>query len=312
MEEEKVMAEQIDAQGRLEAVQALIGDCETTAVEIEGQFAELDTIIGISETRTERLLTDVDNTATEIIGRSEAFTGNILARVEGVSARVAEFVTNIEGLLATTDEQSGVLFERFRDMDMAHNEIQAQIDENAQHMKEIFQAMTTQWIAVGESIASLQEERTNEIDTDVRQLAESQTEQQTGWQQETIDQGIAEQAETIVANVNQHMNEISEDFEQSFSSGVDSVLEQSREMLTQTGNSFSQMREGTLDNILGSTKDLYDAVDNVMNTMTTTVGTTSNIADTVVDAMDQTNVGLNEIIEAIENVMQLLGGLSLD
>ena len=165
---------------------------------------------------------------------------------------------------------------------------------------------------MGESIASLQEERTNEIDSDVRQVAESQTEQQTGWQQETMDQGIAEHDETIIATINEHMNEISEDFEQSLTTGVDTILEQSREMLTQTGESFSQMREGALDTILGSTQDLYDAVDGVMSAMTTTVGTTSDIADTVVDAMDQTNVGLNQIIEAVENVMQLLGGLSLD
>ncbi len=305
------MAEEIDAQARLEAVHTLITDCETTAVEIEQQFSELDSIIGTSETRTEELLAEVETTSTEVISRSEAFNGELMSRVEGINARVGDFVSTIEGLLGTTEERSSVLFERLRELDTSHVEIQSQIDENAQHMRDIFEGMTAQWIAAGETITALQEERHNEIDTDVSQLTEAQTEQQSGWQQETMDQGVTEHEE-IISNINQHMSDISEDFEQSLTSGVETLLEQGREMQTQAGEEFSQMREGALETMFGSTKDLYDAVEGVMSAMTTTVTTTSEIADTVVDAMDQTNLGLNQIVEAVENVMQLLGGLSLD
>ncbi len=305
------MAEEIDAQERLEAVQTLISDCETTAIEIEKQFSELDSIIGISETRTEELLAEVETTSTEVISRSEAFTGELISRVGGINSRVSDFVAAIESLLGSTEERSDVLFERLRYLDISHGEAIQIIDENAQHMREIFEGMTTQWITADKTISALQEQRHNEIIADVRQHIEIQTEQQAGWQRETKDQGINEHQE-IISNISQHISSISEDFEQSLTSGVETLLEQGREMQTQAAEEFSQMRENAGDTIFGSTKDLHDAVEGVMSAMTTTVTTTSEIADTVVDAMDQTNVGLNQIVEAVENVMQLLGGLSLD
>ena len=302
----------INAQERLEAVHSIIISCEAAATEIENQFAQFDTTLAEAETRSTELIAELDESSADIVSHSEEFQTELTQNVGNIVERVGGFVSSMEGVLEVVESNSGELFNNLNDMDGAHDEIQTQIEENATHIKEIFDTLSNSWTEVAEKITSIQEQQHNEIDTNIRELSETQANEQEEDQSTTTEKLTEEYTEVIINNAQEHMDEVASDLKENFIPEVESLTEKNKEMQEQGGTDFSDMRTDTLDKMFGGAKNLYEAVDGVMDTMKGTVKVTSDVADVTVDAMDQTNIGLNQLNEAIENLLTLLGGLSLD
>ena len=236
------MADDVNAQEHLEAVKSIIVTCESTAIEIENQFAQFDTVLGEAESRSTELISELDTSSAEVVTHTEEFQSELTESIGQMVERVGDFVSTMATMLETVESNSSELFNKLTEMDGAHDEISSRIEENASHMKEIFDTLSTSWTEVAEKITSLQEERHTEIDTNVRELSETQAGQQQEDMGTTLELHLDNFNNILIDGAQEHFNDIAGDFKESFIPGVESLTEKNKELQEQGGSDFSQMR----------------------------------------------------------------------
>jgi len=305
-------ADHVDADEKLGEVDAIISDCESAAIEIENQFSAFETGLAAAEEQSTALTADIDQAAAEVIAHADVNQAEITAEITSLTADIGGLLASVEQLATNTEERSSALFEKMNLLDSEQIDIQQKINENVSHMQEIFQSLDTTWSDVNNKLVELRNESQQLIDTDIRELSESQFEEQSQQILESIAEKTQEQIENVTAKVDEHLTEIVGHYGESFVTGVEAVVEENSSFQQELSNQFSEMRSSTVEDMLEGADGLFTSVKSVMDIMNGTVTTTTEIADTVVDAMDQTNVGLNQIVEAIDNLLSLFGGLSLD
>lgn len=306
------MVDTINAQERLDAVNGLILSCETVANEIETAFSSFDSTLGESEAKSQELISNIEDTKVEVTTHANIFLESLIQKIGEINDKVNGFVSQISELLSALESSSDDLSANLQTMDGAHDEIKGQIDENISHLEEVFASLSSVWIAANEQIMVLQQESDDSILQDVKSQSETlDAEQQTN--QEQLTQTLSDGFDSLVnQDIAPHVASLTSHLADDLIPDVESRVEQNRQLQEQGGSEFGGLRSNAVDSMFDSAERLYDAVEGVMTVMTTTVNTTSTIADVTVDAMDQTNVGLNQLNQAIDNLLSLLGGLSLD
>lgn len=306
------MADQIDAQERLEAVNNLITSCDSIANEIENSFSQFDATLADAEGKSKELISDIDTAHKEVTTHADNFMNDLMNKVGEISQKTEGFVVMIGDMLETIQSNGDQLFANLNTMDTSHDEIVSQINQNVAHMQGVFESLTNVWTSTNDQIQTLQEQGRDNIDQNVRNQSETMQSEQDNTRSQFSDTLLEGFNELISGDVQPHINTLAQNLTGQLIPHLQSQVQENRETQEQGGADFTDLRNQALETTMGAANQLLSAVTGTMGVMTATVGTTSTVADVTVDAMDQTNIGLNQLNEAVENVISLLGGLSLD
>ena len=301
----------VDSQKELEEIEVVVSACETIANEIGKKFSEFETTLEDSETKSKELITELDSSCAEVVKDAEEFQAALTNKVEEIQERVNKLVADTSTALKTVDSNSNSVFGKLKEMDKEHSDIKTGIEENSTHIKEIFDTLKTNWTQLDDKIKTLQDEQHENISTDINELSETKLGELETDKEEIIKTLSAELEETIT-NTQSHLQDVANDYKENFITGVEAATQKNKDIQEQGGTNLKQERTQKLEEMFTNCKGMCDSAETVINTMKTTVKTTAGVADVTVDAMDKTNLGLNQLTEAVENVTSLLGGLSLD
>lgn len=306
------MVDQIDAQERLEAVNTLITGCDAIALEIENSFAQFDATLDDSETKSKSLISELEGSKSEILSHSEKFQALLLEKLTEITEKTTGFEETIQQIIEALVNNAEELYAQIDGMDGAHSEIVDQINENVSHMQSIYEALTNNWVSALTEIEGLQEQTHDNMDQNVKSHSEARQSEQYDSKNQ-LSETLMEGFNNLVADGFQpHINDLSENLTGKLIPNFESMVDENKNLQEEGGSSFAALRTDTLDTMFGNAENLFNAVEGVMDVMTNTVDVTSSVADVTVQAMDMTNIGLNQLNDAVENVLGLLGGLSLD